>query len=112
MIKLKKILKEDIEKFNKEVDTEDLWKLVSGPKGINPIVKNITGDILRLVSKVNRNVLDDLRGPEYKDQRREWKKLKTEIDEQQKVCHQAAYELYNLGKKYAKWVESIEKVKK
>jgi len=85
---------------------------VSGPKGINPIVKNITGDILRLVSKVNRNVLDDLRGPEYKDQRREWKKLKTEIDEQQKVCHQAAYELYNLGKKYAKWVESIEKVKK
>ena len=41
MIKLKKILKEDIENFNKEVDTEDLWKLVSGPKGINPIVKKI-----------------------------------------------------------------------
>ena len=104
-----KMTKEDIENFNKEVDTEDLWKLVSGPKGINLIVKNITGEIVRLVTKVKRNVLDDLRGGEYKSHRREWKKLEKEIYEQEKACQRAAYELYDLGKKYAKWVESVKK---
>ena len=112
MIKLKKLIKEDINEFLDVVDTEDLWNIVSGPKGINLIVKNQSEEIDDLMRDVRREVLDNLRGPEYKNQRREWKTLYKEVDELTTEVRKSAFALYELGKKYAKWVESIKKVEK
>ena len=105
-------VKEDIDDFLAVVDSEDLWSLVSGNRGINKIVDEKTNEINQLAYDMRREVLDNLRGPEYKNQRREWKTLYKEIQEQTKQANRAAGELYELGKKYAKWVESIKKVKK
>ena len=109
---VKEPVKEDIEDFLAVVDSEDLWSLVSGNRGINKIVDEKTNEINQLAYDMRREVLDNLRGPEYKNQRREWKTLYKEIQEQTKQANRAAGELYELGKKYAKWVESIKKVKK
>ena len=112
MIKLKKILKEDINEFLDVVDTEDLWNIVSGPKGINKIVDEKTSKIDDLMRDVRREVLDNLSGPEYRKQRQEWKALYKEVDERTTEVSKSAFALYELGKKYAKWVESVKKAKK
>ena len=112
MIKLKNILKENIDEFLDVVDTEDLWKIVSGPKGINKIVDEKTNEIDDLMRDVRREVLDNLSGPEYRKQRQEWKTLYKEVDERTTEVRKSAFALYELGKKYAKWVESIKKAKK
>ena len=112
MIKLKKLIKEDINDFLDVIDTEDLWKIVSGPKGINLIVKQQSEEIDDLMRDVRREVLDNLSGPEYRKQRQEWKKLYKEVDERTTEVSKSAFALYELGKKYAKWVESVKKAKK
>ena len=112
MIKLKNILKENVDDFLDVVDTEDLWNIVSGPKGINNVVKKIGQEIDGLADDVKREVLDNLGDDEFKNHRREWKKLYKEINQRTLEANRAAFALYELGKKYAKWVESIKKVKK
>ena len=109
---VKEPVKEDIDDFLAVVDTEDLWNIVSGPKGINLIAKKQSEEIDDLMRDMRREVLDNLRGPEYKNQRREWKTLYKEVDERTTEVRKSAFALYELGKKYAKWVESIKKVKK
>ena len=112
MIKLKNILKENIDDFLDVIDTEDLWNIVSGPKGINLIAKKQSEEIDDLMRDVRREVLDNLSGPEYRKQRQEWKKLYKEVDERTTEVRKSAFALYELGKKYAKWVESVKKAKK
>ena len=112
MIKLKKILKENIDDFLDVIDTEDLWNIVSGPKGINLIAKKQSEEIDDLMRDVRREVLDNLSGSEYRKQRQEWKKLYKEVDERTTEVRKSAFALYELGKKYAKWVESVKKAKK
>jgi hypothetical protein len=76
------------------------------------IAKKQSEEIDDLMRDMRREVLDNLRGPEYKNQRREWKTLYKEVDERTTEVRKSAFALYELGKKYAKWVESIKKVKK
>ena len=113
---VKEPVKEDIEDFLAVVDTEDLSNIVSGNRGINKLIDKKAEEINGLADDMRREVLDNLRGPEYKNQVREWKKLYKEINEQTRAAQgeirDALNELDKLGKKYAKWVESIKKVKK
>ena len=108
MIKLKKLIKEDINSFNRIVDSEGLNKIVSGRDGLVNTQRKVS-DIFKLTRDVKAYIpVDD----EYKSHRRMWRKLHKDIDEAADNLDTAASELQDLKKRYYNWVESVKKVKK
>ena len=113
MIKLKKILKEDINDFNRRVDSEGLNKIVSGRDSVMMDAKRKVSDVLKLTRDVKRAVLDDLMmDDQYKNHRREWKTLHKKIDEAAENLCDSIYDLVDLKKDFYSWVESVKKVEK
>ena len=112
MIKLKKLIKEDINDFNRRVDSEGLHKIVSGRDGVMADARRKVSDIHKLTRDTKRAILDDLMYDEYKNHRREWKTLHKKIDEAAENLFDSIYELVDLKKDFYSWVESVKKVKK
>ena len=110
MIKLKKILKEDIKDFNMDVDSEGLNKIVSGRDGLVNTQRKVS-DIFKLTRDVKRAVLDNLRDDKYKSHRRAWKTLHQKIDKAADDLDSAIIDLQDLKKRHYNWVESVKKVK-
>jgi len=112
MIKLKKILKEDINDFNRRVDSEGLHKIVRGRDGVMMDARRKVSDIHKLTRDTKRAILDSLMDDEYKNHRREWKTLHKEIDEAAENLFDSLVDLVDLSKKHYNWGESVKKVKK
>ena len=106
MIKLKKLIKEDIKSFNRVIDSEDLNKIVTG----------VIGDAKRKVSsiyKLTRDVKSYIPADdEYKSHRQMWRKLHKEIDKAADNLENASIDLLDLRKRYYNFVESVKKVEK
>jgi len=111
MIKLKKLIKEDINDFNKDVDSEGLNKIVSGRDGVMMDAMRKVSDIFKLTRDVKRAVLDNLRDDKYKSHRRAWKTLHQKIDKAADDLDSAITDLQDLKKRHYNWVESVKKVK-
>ena len=113
MIKLKKLIKEDIKDFNRRVDSEGLNKIVSGRDGVMMDATRKVSDVLKLTRDVKRAVLDDLMmDDQYKNHRREWKTLHKKIDEAAENLGDSIYDIVQSKKDFYNWVESVKKVKK
>ena len=111
MIKLKKLIKEDIKSFNRRVDSEGLHKIVRGD-GVLMDARRKVSDIHKLTRDTKRAILDSLMYDEYKSHRKEWKTLHKEIDEAAENLFDSLVDLVDLSKRHNKWVESVKKVKK
>jgi len=112
MIKLKKLIKEDINDFNRRVDSEGLNKIVSGRDGVMADARRKVSDVLKLTRDTKRAILDDLMYDEYKSHRKEWKTLHKKIDEAAENLGDSIYDIVQLKKDFYSWVESVKKVKK
>ena len=118
MIKLKKILKEDIKYFNRRIDSEGLHKIVRGSDGVMMDARRKVSDIHKLTRDTNEAVLGELtkdyatNKDKYKSHRKEWRKLHKEIDEAADNLYDSLVDLVDLSKRHYKWVESVKKVEK
>jgi hypothetical protein len=111
MIKLKKLIKEDIKDFNRIVDSEGLHKIVSGRDGLADARRKVSA-IHKLTRDVKGAVLANLRDDEYKSHRRAWRELQPKIDKAAENLFDAIVDLVDLKKRHYNWVESVKKVKK
>ena len=112
MIKLKKLIKEDIKDFNRKIDSEGLHKIVRGRDGVMMNARRKVSDIHKLTRDVKGAVNADLRDDKYKSHRREWRALQPKIDKAAENLFDALVDLVDLSKRHYNWVESVKKVEK